>query len=465
MGSYITTHIDKRGITTETEVWHIVDDEEFNALLEKDGVSRVVDDRGKGRGADREGWMPEILCPWHERQGKHTPSLRPNLTSGAFYCHGCGKKGTFSELYDYCQKVRYLLPLYIYDWLDEFKARQGSKVQESDSDYGPPQTLQQFLSAIELKPQPISGLASRGELVMVFGVTGVGKSSFLEYITACACAGVNIADIFLVLQPLKCLFIDVQMAPVEVGLRFETLFNAFGGGLENFSVKSFSDFDITKPEAQKWLYDTVKQGSYDVFAIDPFEDIHHLKENDNADMQRVVAPMRKMVNELNCVGLIGHHAGGDQFDNRGRMLPKKPRGATAITDRMDTIIELINTENDYEKLFHVRKQRKSLIARQKDILLKYDPETLLMSLGGPTGIVRAYKEGAKDRYEILSTLLQIKAFGLTDKAIGEEVGRGRNSVTRYVSGIRKPSDMVMSKLKELLKRLQERGTRGTNNTS
>lgn len=452
MGGYVTTHIDNRGITTETE--------EFN-LPEKDEVpidkGQRPDDRNKGRGPDTQGWMPEILCPWHERTGKHIPSLRPNINSGAFYCHGCGKKGTFSELYAYCQEVRYLLPLYIYDWVDEYKARQGSKVAVSDSDYGPPQSLQQFLSTIEQKPQAISGLASRGELVMVFGATGVGKSSFLEYITACACAGVNIADIFLVLQPLKCLFIDVQMAPVEVGLRFETLFNAFGGGLENFSVKSFSEFDITKPEAQRWLYDTVKQGSYDVFAIDPFEDIHHLKENDNADMQRVVAPMRKVANELNCVGLIGHHTGGDQYDNRGRMLPKKPRGATAITDRMDTIIELINTADDFEKLFHVRKQRKSLIARQKDILLKYDPETLLMSLGGPTAIVQAYKEGAAERYRILVVLLKVKALGITDAEMADWLGVNRSTVTRYVSGLVRPPDKVQAKFPELLKWAEGRG--------
>jgi hypothetical protein len=77
------------------------------------------------RNADKDGWMPEILCPWHELTGKHTPSLRPNLVSGAFYCHGCGKKGTFTELVEYSDKVRYLLPLYIYDWVQDFKSRQG----------------------------------------------------------------------------------------------------------------------------------------------------------------------------------------------------------------------------------------------------------------------------------------------------------------------------------------------------
>lgn len=422
-------------------------------------LPRISDFLKTGQQGGGAGWL-NIFCPFCEFDGRRhdSPSCSIDLDGGGFKCHGsCGRQGKLTELIDHAREVNYPLPQAVYEWASRFK-RQDEGMQASDSDYGPPQSLQQFLSTIEVKPQAISGLASRGELVMVFGITGIGKSSLLEYIIACACAGVNIADLFLVMQPLKCLFIDVQMAPAEVGLRFETLFNALGRGLENFSIKSYSDFDITKPEAQKWLYDTVKQGGYDVWAIDPFEDIHHLKENDTADMQRVVAPMRKVVNELNCVGLIGHHAGGDQYDNKGRLLPKKPRGATAITDRMDTVIELIGTENECEKLFHVRKQRKSLMPRQNDIVLKYDPETLLMSLGGPTAIVRAYREGAKDRYEILSTLLQIKAFGLTDKAIGEEVGVGRNTITRYVSGIRKPPEAVKAKLEELLKRLQEGGT-------
>jgi RecA-family ATPase len=335
--------------------------------------------------------------------------------------------------------------------------KSAQKEQVKGNEYGPPQSLNDLLSSIQTSPQLIGGLVNRGDLVMVYGTTGVGKSSLLEYIVACACAGVNIADIFLVMQPLRALFIDTQMAPVEVGLRFETLFNALGKGLENFSIKTYSDFDIVKQQAQRWLYDTVKDGRYDLVALDPFEDIHHLNENYTTEMGQVVAPLRRVANELDCAILIGHHAGGDQYDNKGRLLPKKPRGATAITDRMDSIFELLDTENQYEKLFHVRKMRRALINRQKDIILKYDPETLLISLGGPPVIARAYKQGAAERYEILQALLQVKAKGITDEEIARQLGVNRSTVTRWISGIRKPPAETQAKFPALLKWAEGRG--------
>jgi hypothetical protein len=397
-------------------------------------------------------WIP-LFCPFCEFDGKRhkSESCSVDLEGGGYICHSCDRQGKLTEFIEQARKVTYPLPQSILDWEIEFKKRQSTL--QANNEYGPPQSLKQFLSGIEIKPPLITGLANRGELIMVFGITGIGKSSFLEYIIACACTGVNIADIFLVMHPLKCLFIDAQMAPAEVGIRFETLFNKLRGQ-ENFSIKSFSDFDIAKPEAQSWLFNTVKDGKYDIVVFDPLEDIHHLKENDNDDMSRVVAPMRTVANELNCAVFIGHHAGGDQYD-RGKLLPKKPRGATAITDRMDTIFELISTNITEEKIFHVRKMRKALVARQNDIILKYNPDTLLMSLGGPAAIVKAYQQGAKDRYEVLSLLLQIKAFGLTDEAIGKRLNVVRSTITRYGCGSRKPDAEMQGKMMDLLKELEE----------
>jgi hypothetical protein len=416
------------------------------------GMGRLTDYVGIGKGED---WGAkflggEIEGSWDEACFKYACRLRNR---------GLTQEEAVAILELWGEKSTPMFPLKRV--IEKVKSAYSEKYMEGEgrgeeTDYGAPQGLQQYLSGLHLAPQVIGGLASRGELIMVFGVTGVGKSSFLEYIVACACAGANIADIFLVMQPLRALFIDTQMAPIEVGLRFETLFNKLGRGIENFSIKSYSDFDITKPEAQRWLYDTIKQGGYDIWAIDPFEDIHHLNENDTADMKRAVTPMRKVVNELSCVGLVGHHAGGDQYDNRGRLLPKKPRGATAITDRFDTVIELISTENEYEKLLHVRKQRKSLVPRQKDIILKYDPETLLMSLGGLPAVIRAYKEGAAERYRILEALLKVKSLGITDAEIAEQLGVARATVTRWISGIRKPDDEMQAKFSALLRWAEER---------
>ena len=372
---------------------------------------------------------------------------------GGYKCHGsCGREGKLTEFVEYAQQAGYPVRDEIMEAYQRFKEK-GDKLTQytSDIQYKPPRTLKQLLDSVVIAPQLIIGAISRGEIVMGYGVSGVGKSSLFENLIAHACAGLNFADIFLVMKPLRGLYVAMEMADVEVGLRFETLFKSLGKGEENFMVQTFTDFDIAKPEAQRWLYDTVKQGGYDLIVLDPFEDMHHLDENKSTEMGIAIAPLRKVVNELNCGILLVHHAGADVYDRTGKVMPKRPRGSTAIEDRMDSIFELLNTENQYEKLLHVRKMRRALIPRQKDIILKYDPETLLMSLGGLPVVTKAYKEGANERYRILEALLKVKAQGITDAQIARWLGVDRSTVTRWLSGLRKPEPEMLTRFPELIK--------------
>jgi hypothetical protein len=372
MSDYIISHIGKNGVMVEEEdedfdedaylsepvkpepktIWDYVldlalEDDEFDKALFEKGIPAIIetkwgqkklvsylkrtdphflrkllpDDRGKGRGPDGEGWMPEILCPWHELTGKHTPSLRPNITSGAFYCHGCGKKGTFSELVEYSDKVRYVLPLYIYDWVDDFKKRQGQKGVTPSIQAVPWDRIKDDESAGPGKPL-IEGLLPSGEnaKVLILSRPKGGKTTLGLSICVPTSKGEAALKSLEVTRPLRIAYGNFEQKGTDIGeqiLRMKPMYGLPPSDMlhllpvKGLKLNRQGDADAIMGQILANKYDLVFLDS----AYKAIEDI-----NDTPQVNAAMEFFSDVVEKAQCALIITHHT-KESGESRGGDAP------------------------------------------------------------------------------------------------------------------------------------------------
>ena len=314
--------------------------------------------------------------------------------------------------------------------------------------------LRQFMSSIDVRAPLVEGLISRGELLLFFAPSGVGKSSFAQSLCAYACAGLPVFELFEVPEPVKCLYLNLEMADVEVGIRFESMFEALGSGSQNFEVDTLLEFDITRPQDRERLLKTVEAKKPDIVVLDPLECLHHKDENSASEMAQVITPLRGIVHDFNCGIVIVHHAGAPRYDNRGRPLPKRIRGSSVVEDKMDNVIEIIDTDKPNTKRLHFTKARSVMTTRRQDLLFDFDWHTYLIRLTSDPKMREVYAKLAIERHHKIEPLLKLMAKDLGTREIGRRIGRNPSTIIRWRSGIREPSQEDLGKLWKLLQEVE-----------
>lgn len=314
--------------------------------------------------------------------------------------------------------------------------------------------LGQFMSSIDIKAPLIEGLISRGELVMFFAPSGIGKSSFTQSLCVYASAGKLVFDLYEVPQPIKCLYLNLEMADAEVGVRFESMFEALGASPKNFEVDSLLDFDITRQEDRQRLLYTLQIKKPDIVVLDPLEAMHHKDENSASEMALVIKPLRELAHTFNCGIIIVHHTGAPRYDNRGRMLPKRIRGSSVIEDKMDNVIEIIETDNPDTKRLHFTKTRSVVTTRRQDPLFDFDWDTYLVKLSDDAEMRERYAALSVERHRKIEPLLKLLAKGLSTRQIADYAVVNQSTIIRWKTGIREPSTEHVAKLNRMLQELE-----------
>jgi transposase len=310
--------------------------------------------------------------------------------------------------------------------------------------------LNKFMSAIDIKAPLVEGVISRGELVMFFAPSGIGKSSFTQSLCVYASIGKPVFDLYEVPQPVKCLYLNLEMTDAEVGVRFESMFEALGASAENFEVDSLLDFDITRQEDRQRLLATAQIKKPDIVVLDPLEAMHHKDENSATEMALVIKPLRELAHMFNCGIVIVHHTGAARYDNRGRLLPKRIRGSSVIEDKMDNVIEIIETDDADTKRLHFTKTRSVITTRRADPLFEFDWQTYLVRLSDDVKMRERYASLSIERHKKIEPLLKLLAKGLSTRQIADYAGVNHSTIIRWKTGIREPSEEHIQKLAQML---------------
>jgi len=310
--------------------------------------------------------------------------------------------------------------------------------------------LNKFMSSIDIKAPLIEGLISHGELVMFFAPSGIGKSSFTQSLCVYASAGKPVFELYEVPQPIKCLYLNFEMADVEVGVRFESMFEALGVDSKNFELDSLLDFDITREQDRLRLFNTIQLKKPDIVVLDPLEAMHHKDENSASEMALVIKPLRELAHMFNCGIIIVHHTGAPRYDNHGRMLPKRIRGSSVVEDKMDNVIEIIETDNPNTKRLHFTKTRSVITTRRQDPLFDFDWNTYLVKLSNDADMRERYAALSVERHRKIEPLLKLLAKGLSTRQIADYVDVNQSTIVRWKTGIREPSEEHIQKLTKML---------------
>jgi hypothetical protein len=327
---------------------------------------------------------------------------------------------------------------------------------EVDDAYAPAQTLRELLSSVETTTPLIENLLRRGDLLMIFAPSGTGKSIYAENLAAYACAGESVFGIFPVSEPLRCLYVDFEMPEDEAANRFDIMFEALSKGEEHFRIKCFADFDITEPRGKKWLIDNTEKFKPDILILDPLESMHHRDENDAKEMGLVIQPLREISKDYGCAVVIVHHARAEQYDFRGKPLPRKARGSTILINKMDTVLELMSTDKQDVTKLHFAKARRVAISRREDLVFDYSHETLLLSPVDDPKMREHFSRLNVERQHALEPYLRIMRLGYTHSQIAEKLGVHRSTISRYMSGIRTPPADEIAKAAKIARELEQR---------
>lgn len=314
--------------------------------------------------------------------------------------------------------------------------------------------LHEFMSSIQIKPPLVEGLLARGELLMMFAPAKIGKSSFAMSLLVYACAGLPVYQLFYVPQPLRGLYINLEMSDAETGIRFESMFETLGRGLENFELDTLLDFDITRAQDKERLIRTVEVKKPDIVVLDPLEAMHRRDENSASEMGLVIKPLREIVSKFNCGIIIIHHAGAPRYDNRGRLLPKRIRGSSVLEDKMDTVLEVVETENQDTKKLHFTRVRSVMTVRSEDLLFDFDWDTYLIKLTSDPEMRERYANLSIEKHRKIEPLLKLLALGLGIRELATKIGVNPSTIVRWKTGIREPTDEHIDKLRNLLTELE-----------
>lgn len=323
-----------------------------------------------GRWPSSEGWIPEILCPWHEDDGKpHKPSLHVNLKDGGFICHGCGKQGKLTELVEYSKAIYgYSLPPEVLAWVDSFYQRSQSESKE----YHFP-TLKELKARAGAVSDLIPNMLSRGQIVVYYGLPKVGKTMQCQDMAACLIVHDPIFGIFPIEQAFRVAYMSFEMSAQELIQRFEI--RTQGRGMENLRVERYSGAKFPDRE----LIDTLRAGTKnfrpDVMFLDPLINMHRLNENSAQDMSSVIDPIREDAEAKGYGVILTHHTGTPKFDEAGRLIKPRPRGSTAIEASADLTIAVKTSGSGYVRTIETDLIR-SIGVREWKYKIIMDPQTL-----------------------------------------------------------------------------------------
>lgn len=181
----------------------------------------------------------------------------------------------------------------------------------------------------------VKGVLRRGDILMIYGPSGVGKSIYMLNIAAALVEGKPVLGLWKCKQ-CKVGLADYEMSPDEIRTRCMTL----RGNSKNFVVASFVGRKINDPFHINELECAIKENQLSVLVIDPLAAAYESKYENLPQINRDMKIIRRLARRNNCAIILVHHTGKPQFDADKHQKPFLPRGHHSITDAAEVIFRV-----------------------------------------------------------------------------------------------------------------------------
>jgi len=388
----------------------------------------------KSQGSDKSNWIA-ILCPWHENDGKqHTPSCNVDLIGRGYKCWGCGREGKLSELTAYARQIGYVLPKEITE-ID-------AKYNNSKEVNMPDRILYEVgerVSEEQLPEALIEGIAWRGDIGMLYGVPGSGKSSYMTSGAADLMSGQPLWGDWGTPRPLRVLYLDCENPPGETRLAIQSAIGK-GGRIPKGSLVAEltgKGFDVSNPKWQQWLEEQIKKYHFDTVIGDNLGKMTVKNIIDDFEMRRVVNILRSLVRKHNILFLLVHHTGWQRYDNQGRQLPAHGKGGSSLQEDVNFCFEVtrVNKLTTRIKVHKIRSRRAGITVG--DELVHYYDLKLMKIVPAELRKVASKVKWLVDEFGVQ---------GLADK-----LDCNKSTISRYLHCYRQPEDSILAKIEELAK--------------
>lgn len=294
-------------------------------------------------------------------------------------------------------------------------------------------------------PELIENWVRLGDLTLIVGMGGIGKSSVSLPMALSAACGVNFID-YNINEPMPVLYVDLEMGPYELYDRLKILAPNFNVDLvrQNFWGVNLSYFNYLESSHRVWLHEKLDQIRPKIIYIDNHSKFYTGDPNSEADMkQSVVIPLFRMMVEYNMAVVYMMHTGWKE--------KKRPRGTASIFDSASTVIVIeAGGSSPRNRLLTWTKNRPVGRGQREDkVTIWYDPNTLMLSGGG--------FEGSPD---FLSSIGErIKRSDLI-KLISEQMGYGRDRAYRYAKHLEQIGQLMPDGKQHLKSPIREEPNEG-----
>lgn len=396
--------------------------------------------------AQHSGWQPETLCPYHELdEPGHEPSLRCNVDTGAFFCHGCGKRGTFSELVKEAERHSYTLPDYVYQWVDDFNRRNKPPITP-DKKAKTLFSVGEARSFEDMPPALVDGVMWRGDVVMLYASPGVGKSSLLTSATSDLISGRDFWGIegWKCNEGLKVLYLDCEN---PVGESYMAIKTACGDDVDPEAMRRAyvweligQGFNISDPEWAEAVETNITEYGIDVVIADNLGKLTGRNTVDDFEMRKLTALFRILVRKHNILLFVIHHTGHTRYNSAGEAMPSHAKGGSSLTEDVNAsfyVIRLADKENQVRVTCEKIRSRKAHIRMGDKWVLLYNPATMYVS---PAAV----------RLTMTMARWLVDKEGLDGAAA--LLGVTKPAMSNYANGQREPQKPIRVKLEELCRK-------------
>lgn len=215
----------------------------------------------------------------------------------------------------------------------------------------------------------IAGWVMKGNLTLLIGSGGVGKSTVRDNLAMSAASGEPFLN-YAVPEAVKVFCLDLEMSQYELRMRYNLLAKHYPEtAQDNLWLANLSSFTMDSRRNQQRLENTLALIRPQLFIVDNHASFHGGDPNrENEMMENVILPFRRWMSEFDMAILYIMHTG---WAERTR-----PRGTMAIFDAASTVIAEKETEHkSIRKLLWTKQRSVSASGFEGEIEIGFNPET------------------------------------------------------------------------------------------
>jgi archaellum biogenesis ATPase FlaH len=280
-------------------------------------------------------------------------------------------------------------------------------------------------------------LVHHGDLWMLFGPPGSGKSLVSQYMAICLSAGYGFAH-YHIAKPYKVLLLDAEMNPRSLQTRFESMTTGIFAGeaqrdellkrvYENFFIVSHYDqvdglSALSSAEGREWYLDLVERVQPDFIIWDNLLNLTAFEDNNSAEeFVATINPLLLKMRAENRVVWMLHHAGksGKQLGSMSKEILLDGVISINVKEDDDSDDGLLGLDTaDYETNFIWRFEKGRHI-------YGYDVADINWKYGN--GLLTKEKTDRESRIEMVA---KMKGEGLSNRQISKELGVSSTTIDK-----------------------------------